>query len=113
MNPEAEGPTDPERAGRTPETASEAGARQADTRPAAPADGASGLALAGLGFQFAVSLVVFYYLGAWLDRRFGTAPVFLLVCMLAGAGASFYAMYTQLMRAQRRADDARRGNRAP
>ena len=107
MNPEAQGPTDPTREGRTPDTASAAGTRSA------PADGASGLAMAGLGFQFAVSLVVFYYLGAWLDRRFGTAPVFLLVCMLAGAGASFYAMYTQLMRAQRRADDARRGTRAP
>ena len=113
MNPEAEGPNDPEPAAPTPGTAPDAGPRQADTRSAGSADGASGLALAGLGFQFAVSLVVFYYLGAWLDRRFGTAPVFLLVCMLAGAGASFYAMYTQLMRAQRRADDARRGNRAP
>ena len=108
MNPEAQGPTDPERPGHTPETAPDAA-----PRPTPAADGASGLALAGLGFQFAVSLVVFYYLGQWLDRRFGTAPVFLLVCMLAGAGASFYAMDTQLMRAQRRADEARRGTRAP
>lgn len=107
MNPEAQGPNDPERAGRTPETAPDGAPGRG-----ASADGASGLALAGLGFQFAASLVVFYYLGQWLDRRFGTAPVFLLVCMLAGAGASFYAMYTQLMRAQRRADEARRGGRA-
>jgi F0F1-type ATP synthase assembly protein I len=49
-----------------------------------------------------------YYLGQWLDRRLGTAPVFLLVGMLVGAGGSFYVMYTQLMRAQRRADQARR-----
>ena len=107
MNPEAEGPHDPERAGRTPATPDER------RRRAAQADGTSGLALAGLGFQFAVSLVVFYYLGQWLDRRFGTAPVFLLVSMLVGAGASFYVMYTQLMRAQRRADEARREDRAP
>lgn len=107
MNPEAEGRNDPESPAPAP------AAPDAGPRTAAQADGLGGLALAGLGFQFAVSLVVFYYLGTWLDRRFGTAPVFLLVCMLAGAGASFYAMYTQLMRAQRRVDDARRGNRAP
>ena len=93
--------TDPQRAATDPR------------QPAGQPGGLGGLQFAGLGFQFAASLVAFYYLGQWLDRRFGTAPVFLLVCMLAGAGASFYAMYTQLMRAQRRADEARRGNRAP
>lgn len=83
--------------------------------------GVSGLAFAGLGFQFAVSLVVFYYLGQWLDRRLGTAPVFLLVCVLAGAGAAFYLMYRQMMNAQRReaaarqaaADAARAGSAGP
>jgi F0F1-type ATP synthase assembly protein I len=70
-------------------------------------EGLGGLAVAGLGVQFAVSLVVFYFLGQWLDRRLGTAPVFLLGCVFVGGGASFYAMYTQLMRAQRRADAAR------
>jgi F0F1-type ATP synthase assembly protein I len=60
--------------------------------------------------QFAVSLVAFYYLGQWLDRRFGTAPVFLLVCVFVGAGASFYAMYRQLMEAQRRDEAARRAD---
>ncbi|MGZ8376770.1 MAG: AtpZ/AtpI family protein [Gemmatirosa sp.] len=108
MNPEAQGPNDPERAGRRQEATADERRRKA-----AQADGSSGLALAGLGFQFAVSLVVFYYLGQWLDRRFGTAPVFLLVSMVLGAGASFYFMYSQLMRAQRRADDARRGDPAP
>ena len=78
--------------------------------------GMSGLAFAGLGFQFAVSLVAFYYLGQWLDRRFGTAPVLVLVCVLGGSGAAFYAMYRQLMNAQRRdtaARAARRGGPAP
>lgn len=95
--------------------------RPADQRPAggkhatnrgASAEGLGGLAVAGLGVQFAVSLVVFYFLGQWLDRRLGTAPVFLLGCVFVGGGASFYAMYTQLMRAQRRADEARRAGSA-
>lgn len=70
-----------------------------------------GLAMAGLGFQFAVALVAFYHLGQWLDRRLGTAPVFLLGCMVIGAGASFYVMYRQLMVAQRREEAARQARR--
>lgn len=52
-----------------------------------------------------------YYLGQWLDRRFGMAPVFLLGAMVVGAGGSFYYMYAQLMRAQRRADADRTARR--
>jgi hypothetical protein len=75
-------------------------------------DGLGGIAVAGLGLQFAVSLVGFYFLGQWLDRRLGTAPVFLLGCVFVGGGASFYAMYTRLMRAQNQADAARRAGSA-
>ncbi|MDF1501431.1 AtpZ/AtpI family protein [Roseisolibacter sp. H3M3-2] len=106
MHPQDVSPPDPDRAGdaapATPPTL------RADGWSRGSSDGLGGLAFAGLGFQFAVALVGSYYLGQWLDRRFGTAPVFLLACMLLGAGGSFYVMYTQLMRAQRRADDARR-----
>jgi F0F1-type ATP synthase assembly protein I len=72
------------------------------------AGGKGGLAVAGLGFQFAASLLLFYYAGQWLDRRLGTAPVFLLVGVFVGAGASFFVMYKQLMAAQRREEEARR-----
>ena len=64
-------------------------------------------AAAGAGIQFAASILVFLFLGQWLDRRLGTAPVFLLGCVFVGAGASFYSMYRTLTAAQRR-DDARR-----
>ena len=79
----------------------------AERRPVERA-GTGGLAAVGLGVQFAASLVAFYYLGQWLDRRLGTAPVFLLVCVLAGSGAAFYMMYRRLMIAQRRASAAHR-----
>ncbi|GJG85337.1 hypothetical protein tb265_05180 [Gemmatimonadetes bacterium T265] len=79
--------------GRAPPSARQAAGRAARS---------GGFAYAGVGFQFAASLVVFFYLGQWLDRRFGTAPVFLLVCVLVGSGAALYAMYRQLMAAQRR-----------
>ena len=88
-----------------------------DERPvqrprSAPAEGIGGAALAGLGIQFAVSLVAFYYLGQWLDRRLGTAPVFLLISVFIGAGASFWAMYRQLVAAQRREDAAAAARKA-
>ncbi len=83
--------------------------------PAGPpvAKGMSGVAYAGLGFQFAAALVVFFYLGQWLDQRFGTAPVLLLTCVLVGSGTAFYAMYRQLMTAQRRDQAARAATRVP
>ncbi len=87
-------------------------APRAQPAPAARASGAGGAAYAGLGFQFGAALVAFYYLGQWLDRRLGTAPVFLLLCVLAGSGAAFFAMYRQLMRAQRRDQAARAAGRA-
>lgn len=57
---------------------------------------------AGLGLQFAASIVVFLYAGQWLDRRIGTEPLFLYVGVFTGAGAAFYSMYRNLMADQRR-----------
>ena len=62
---------------------------------------------AGLGIQFAASIVVFLYLGQWLDRKLGTAPWLLLAGVFLGAGGSFYSMYRRLMAAQAREDAAR------
>lgn len=65
-------------------------------------------AYAGFGMQFVVALLLFLYLGQWVDRRLGTSPVFLLIGIFVGAGGSFYAMYRKLMAAQARDDEARR-----
>jgi F0F1-type ATP synthase assembly protein I len=61
----------------------------------------SGLEFAGLGFQFAAAIIVFLYLGKWLDAKFGTAPWLLLVGVFVGAGGGFYAMYRKLTRPPR------------
>jgi F0F1-type ATP synthase assembly protein I len=63
---------------------------------------------AGAGLQFAVSLLICLWLGTWLDRKFGTAPVFLYVGVFLGAGAAFYSMYRQLMANLERDEAARR-----
>ena len=62
---------------------------------------------AGVGLQFAISIIVFLLLGQWADRKFGTSPLFLLLGVFIGGGGSFYSMYRRVSAAQR-ADDERR-----
>lgn len=88
-------------------------------------EGGHGAEYAGLGLQFAASVVLFLYAGQWLDRRLGTEPWLMIIGVFTGAGASFYSMYRKLMAIQEReeriarerreeaaksaADDARKG----
>ena len=76
--------------------------------PGARDQGPGPAAFAGFGLQFVAALLVFLYLGQWVDRRLGTSPVFLVIGIFVGAGGSFYAMYRKLMAAQAREDEARR-----
>jgi F0F1-type ATP synthase assembly protein I len=77
-----------------------------DERDAGPSAGA----YAGLGLQFAASIIVFLYLGQWLDRKLGTEPWLLLIGVFLGAGGSFYSIYRKLMRDQER-EEARKRER--
>ena len=52
--------------------------------------------------QFAASLVVFMFLGIWLDGRLGSSPWFVLICVFVGAGAGFYSIYRRLMGSAKR-----------
>jgi F0F1-type ATP synthase assembly protein I len=60
-----------------------------------------------VGLQFAVSILVFLYVGQWVDDRFGSAPWGMIVGVFTGAGAAFYSMYRRLM-ADLKEDEARR-----
>lgn len=62
----------------------------------------SGSEFAGLGLQFVVALLLFLFLGRWLDRRLGTYPWLQIVGVFVGAGGAFYGMYRKLMAAQAR-----------
>jgi F0F1-type ATP synthase assembly protein I len=66
---------------------------------------------AGVGLQFAFTIVAFMFAGMWLDRTLGTSPWLLILFVFAGAAAGFYSIYRKLMAAQRRADEARRAER--
>ena len=63
--------------------------------------------LAGIGVQFALTILVFVFLGVWLDRRLGTSPWLLLIFVFAGAGGGFYSMYRRITSAQRQDAKAR------
>jgi ATP synthase protein I len=83
------------------------GGQQRDTRAAAPSMGE----YAGVGLQFALTIVVFMFAGMWLDRRLGTSPWLIILFVFGGAAAGFYSVYRKLMAAQRRADEVRRAER--
>ena len=65
-------------------------------------------AAAGMGLQFAISVIVFLLAGQWLDGELGTAPLFLMIFVFVGAGASFYSIYRKLTEQQRREDEERK-----
>jgi len=73
-----------------------------------PEEGPGAGAYAGLGLQFAISILVFLWLGQWLDRRLGTGPILLIVCVFVGAAAAFYSIYRKLMAMQQREEQAKR-----
>ena len=54
--------------------------------------GLSGSEFAGVGIQFAVTIVLFAFAGIWLDRRLGTSPWLVLVMVLGGAALGFWSL---------------------
>ena len=72
--------------------------------------GPSAALYAGLGLQFLGAILLFLYVGRWLDARLGTAPWLLIVGVLVGAGAGFYSLYRRVMKEQA-LEDARRAAR--
>lgn len=67
----------------------------------------SGADFAGVGIQFAFSIIAFLFAGQWVDKRLGTNGLFTLAGVFVGGGAAFYNMYRKIAAAQRR-DDADR-----
>jgi hypothetical protein len=67
-----------------------------------PADGAppeagspqnQWLALLNLGWVFLATMGLTVYGGTWLDERYGTAPLFILIGVFLGFGASGWYFY--------------------
>jgi ATP synthase protein I len=96
----------------TPESGSGRGDSTKDprTRDLRASRGSSGLGLE-LAFQFVAAILLFLFLGRWLDSKLGTAPWLLILGVFLGAGAAFFSIYRKLMGAQRRDAERRRAER--
>ncbi len=66
---------------------------------------------AGVGVQFAVTILVSLALGNWLDKKFGTG-LFIYLAVFLGAATAFYSMYRQLMANLEREEAASRARKA-
>ena len=53
-------------------------------------------AYTGLGIQLGATVVVFFFIGYYLDRHLGTIPLFTLLGTFVGAGGAFYSIYRKL-----------------
>ena len=69
-----------------------------DDRPAEGGPSLSLSALAGLGLANAGSLVVGLLVGHYLDGRFGTAPVLVLVGLALGLGLGAVGSFVEIRR---------------
>ena len=67
----------------------------------------SGGAYMGLGLQFGGAIILFMFVGMWLDRKLGSSPWLLIIGVFGGAAAGFYSIYRRLVEDQKR-EDARR-----
>jgi len=75
--------------------------------------GLSGGDFAGLGIQFAAAIIVFLFVGQWLDNRLGTNGLFTIAGVFVGASAAFYSMYRKVCAAQKKDDEERSAKRRP
>jgi ATP synthase protein I len=52
----------------------------------------------GLGLQLAVSILVFLFLGRWVDGKLGTTPVFMIIGAFVGAAGGMISFIRVAMR---------------
>jgi F0F1-type ATP synthase assembly protein I len=70
--------------------------------------GLSGADFAGVGMQFAAAILLFLFIGQWLDKRLGTGGLFTLAGVFVGGGGAFYNLYRKITRAQKLDDEERK-----
>jgi len=82
---------------RSPQDSGSSG--QGTHEPRKPGSDRAGLdnsSLAGMGVQFVVAILLFLFIGKWLDSRLGTSPWLLILGVFGGATASTVAMYRRI-----------------
>ncbi len=64
-----------------------------------------------LGFQLAAAVVVFFFLGDWIDRRYGIAPIGKLVGTSIGMVGGFIKFFKSVASMIADEDRARKSNK--
>jgi ATP synthase protein I len=67
--------------------------------------GPSPASFAGAGAQFVLAILLFLYIGKWLDSKLGTSPWLLMIGVFVGAAAGFYSFYRRIMASSRERND--------
>lgn len=62
----------------------------------------TGYSIVSAGFALAVSILFFAWLGYIGDRKFGTAPLLLLIGLGVGLTAGFYGFWRKVMMAAKK-----------
>jgi ATP synthase protein I len=63
------------------------------------------LSLTSVGLEMGIAVVIGLLGGQWLDKRFGTEPLFLLLGVLFGCAAAGKAVWAAVKKADRMVDD--------
>jgi len=64
------------------------------------------LRFAGVGVQYALTILVLTLAGIWLDERFETAPLLLIICLLVAFVRATWSLVQQVLR-----DDKKPGSK--
>ena len=59
----------------------------------------------GHGLAWALSVLLFLGVGAWVDSKIGTAPLFLILGAFTGGVAGFYSIYYHIVIEPRHRED--------
>ena len=65
------------------------------------------LRFAGVGVQYALTILVLTLAGIWLDERFETAPLFLIVLLLVGFVGATWSLVRQVLGEDAKPEDKR------
>jgi ATP synthase protein I len=57
---------------------------------------AAALRLTGIGFYIAACILIGVFAGLWLDNKFNTNPLFILVGLVLGLGVAVFGVYRMI-----------------